>query len=112
MTADGTDVEWMMRRAIGGDATAAAWVKERAAGERNPVLLALASILAGRAELLAGAIDAARTTRDRQIVAITDAHLRGDRERVDALAREHLVDHPDSVLVAWIAAGADRDGRS
>jgi hypothetical protein len=24
---------------------------------------------------------------------------------VDALAREHLVDHPDSVLVAWIAAG-------
>ena len=34
------------------------------------------------------------------------AHLRGDHDLVDALAREHLADHPDSVLVAWIAAAA------
>jgi len=30
----------------------------------------------------------------------------GERELVDALARDHLVDHPDSVLVAWIAEAA------
>ena len=36
-------------------------------------------------------------------MAIATAHLRGERELVDALARDHLVDHPDSVLVAWIA---------
>ena len=45
----------------------------------------------------------AATTRDRQLVAIATAHLRGERELVDALARDHLVDHPDNVLVAWIA---------
>ena len=36
-------------------------------------------------------------------MAIAGAHRRGERELVDALARDHLVDHPDSVLVAWIA---------
>jgi len=41
-------------------------------------------------------------------VAIATAHRRGYRQRVDALAREHLVDHPDSVLVAWIAEASQR----
>jgi hypothetical protein len=36
-------------------------------------------------------------------VAIAGAHVRGEHALVDALAREHLVEHPDSVLVAWIA---------
>ena len=48
----------------------------------------------------------AGNTRDRQLVAIAAAYLAGDSDRVDALARDHLVDHPDSLLVAWIAAGA------
>lgn len=56
--------------------------------------------------LLAQAEAAATTTRDRQLVAIAAAHLRGEGDRVDALAREHLVDHPDDVLVAWIAGAA------
>ncbi len=34
------------------------------------------------------------------------AHLAGHRNRVETLARDHLADHPDSVLVAWIAAAA------
>jgi hypothetical protein len=55
-------------------------------------------------ELLAQAAAVAVTTRDRQLVAIASAHLRGEGDVVDALAREHLVDHPDSVLVARIAA--------
>jgi hypothetical protein len=41
-------------------------------------------------------------------VAIAAAHHRGDRELVDALARDHLVDHPDNVLVAWIADASHR----
>ena len=28
------------------------------------------------------------------------------RELVDALARDHLVDYPDSLIVAWIASDA------
>jgi hypothetical protein len=53
--------------------------------------------------LLARAAAAATTTRDRQLVAIAAAHLRGERDVVDALARDHLVDFPDSVLAARIA---------
>jgi hypothetical protein len=54
--------------------------------------------------LLAAAGRLAVTTRDRQVVAVAVAHLHGNKDRVDALARDHLVDHPDSVLVARIAA--------
>ena len=49
---------------------------------------------------------AARHHRDRQLVAIAVAHLDGDADRVDELARDHLADHPDSVLVAWITPPA------
>jgi hypothetical protein len=37
-------------------------------------------------------------------VAIAVAHVAGEVELVDALARDHLTDHPTSVLVAWITA--------
>jgi hypothetical protein len=67
--------------------------------------LVLAALAApDRPDLLERAESAARTTRDRQLVAIAAAYLSGDGDRVDALARDHLADHPDNVLVAWIAA--------
>ena len=59
-------------------------------------------------ELLEQAAKAATTTRDRQVVAIATAHVHGNHELVDVLARDHLVDHPDSVLVASIAATSRR----
>ena len=55
-------------------------------------------------ELLAAASSVARTARQRQVAAIAAAFITGDHDLVDALARDHLVDHPDSVLVAWIAS--------
>jgi hypothetical protein len=75
----------------------------------------MAALLAAEAAGADRALALATSSRDRQVAAIAGAHLRGERWRVDALAREHLVDHPDSVLVAWIAGGAGRgvgDGRS
>jgi hypothetical protein len=70
----------------------------------DPAVLVAASLFAPDADrLLARAGSLAATTRDRQLVAIAIAHQRGDGDLVDALARDHLVDHPDSVLVAWIA---------
>ena len=39
-------------------------------------------------------------------MAITRAHLGGNRDLVDALARDHLVEYPDSLIVAWIASDA------
>jgi hypothetical protein len=61
------------------------------------------------AALLARATAAATTSQERQLVAIAAAHLRGDPELVDALARDHLADHPGDVLVAWIAAATKEE---
>jgi hypothetical protein len=59
-------------------------------------------LLMDRAEALAV------TTKDRQLVRIAVAHLLGDGDRVEDLARDHLADHPDSVLVAWITSASNR----
>ena len=73
----------------------------------DPMILVAAALFApdGDDARRRAAATVGDTTRDRQLVAIAGAHLRGDRDLVDALARDHLVDHPDSVLVAWIAGG-------
>jgi hypothetical protein len=77
------------------------------AGRSEAAALVLDALAApDRPDLLERAAVAARTTRDRQLVAIAAAFLDGDADRVDALARDHLSDHPDNVLVAWIAATA------
>lgn len=68
------------------------------------VVTAAALISPGAPELLARGAELAQTSRERQVVAT--AYLAGDGDLVDALVRDHLVDHPDSLLVAWIAAGA------
>ncbi len=73
----------------------------------DPTILVAAALFTPDSDgLMARAASMAATTRDRQLVAIATAHLRGERERVDALARDHLVDHPDNVLVAWIAGAS------
>ena len=75
-------------------------------------LLVAAALLSDDGDRMLTAAGAlADTTRDRQLIAIATAHRRGEQELVDALARDHLVDHPDSVLVAWMA-GHHRKERS
>jgi hypothetical protein len=56
-----------------------------------------------RPDLLRRAEAAACCARDRQVVAVAAAYLRGDADRALMLARDHLADHPDSVLVSRIA---------
>jgi hypothetical protein len=96
-----------------GQATATAGIVERARASEEPALLVAAALItsgpvdAGAPDLMARAMACASTTRDRQLVAIATAHLAGESARVDALAREHLVDFPGSVLVSWIAAAAN-----
>ncbi len=58
---------------------------------------------AGLRDVLTRVSRSARTTRDRQLVAIATAHLDGNADLLGALVRDHLVDHPDSLLAAWIA---------
>ena len=73
------DTETLIRQLISRDPTEAAQILERATG-------------------LAG------TTRERQLVAIAAAHLAGETDSADFLAREHLIDYPDSAFAAWVAA--------
>jgi hypothetical protein len=104
-----TRPEQPIHRLIVGDAAAITAIVEASRTSDDPMVLVAAALFApDAAGLLARAEATATTTRDRQLVAIATAHLRGDGDLVDALARDHLVDHPDNVLVAWIAAASQR----
>jgi hypothetical protein len=101
--------EQLIHRLAVSDAAAIDAIVEQSRTSDDPAVLVAAALFApGAGDLLERAATIATTTRDRQLVAIAAAHLSGDRERVDALARDHLVDHPDNVLVAWIA-GASKE---
>src|SRR4051812_38523980 len=103
----------MIRSAIGGDAEARSWVVAHAGAIDDAVLVAMAALLERLPERLDRAWAEAATSRDRQVVAIARAHLAGNRELVDALARDHLVDHPATLLVSWMASDAlDRSVRT
>jgi hypothetical protein len=97
----------LIGRVVTGDAPAVAAILAASRTSDDPELLVAAALFGPDGDgLLARAERVARTTRDRQLVSIAAAHRRGERERVDALARDHLIDHPDNVLVAWIASAA------
>jgi len=106
MTEAGGDFERTIRRAIGGDPDAISWIETHADSTSEPTVIAMAALLEGHPERIDEALAVATTRRDRQLVAIARAHLRGDHQLVDALARDHLADHPDSFMVAWIASDA------
>jgi hypothetical protein len=114
-------VEIMIRQAIGGDRDATTWVLEQAHTTESAIVITMAALLERVPGRLERALAAASTTRDRHVVEIARAHLNGNSDLVDALARDHLVDYPDSLIVAWIASDAvvrarrivcnDTDGR-
>lgn len=102
MPAEPNDV--IHRLVVGGDAATAEIIERARTSDDVTTIVAAALFAAVPGDLLDRAAGVATTTRDRQVVAIAVAHVAGDTERIDALARDHLVDHPDSVLVAWITA--------
>lgn len=94
----------LLARLVGGDDHAVTRIISASRTSDDPLILAAAGLFAADGDgLLARAEAIASTSRDRQLVAIAAAHRRGERDRVEALARDHLVDHPHDVLVAWIA---------
>ena len=104
--------EKLVRRLICGDTGAGSAILDRATTTDSPVLLVAAALVCDVPEpLLARAARAATSTRDRQLLAIATAHLAGEADLLDALVRDHLSDHPDNILVAWIAAQHTRSGR-
>lgn len=100
-----SDIEILLRQLIGGGDTASTEILDRAHTSDSARLLVAAALVADEPdEFLTRAAANATSTRDRQLVALATAHLNDDADLLDALARDHLSDHPDSVLAAWIAA--------
>lgn len=109
MTVDSVDT--VIRQAIGGDLSAITWIVAQAGISESALVIAMAALLERLPGRLDRALAAALTSRDRQVVEIARAHLNGKSELVDALARDHLVDFPDSLIVAWIASDAVESAR-
>lgn len=101
--AEDTEDAALLLRLIGGDPDAAEQVVALAPTSPSPGLLVAAALLGHDADTLGRAGDLARLPRERQLVALAAAHLRGDRDLFDALVRDHLADHPDHLLAAWVA---------
>jgi hypothetical protein len=90
--------------AVGDEASIARIVLQAQTSNDVTSLVAAAFFAPDGSDLMNRAATLAVTTRDRQLIEIATAHLDGDVDRVEDLARDHLADHPDSVLVAWITA--------
>jgi len=99
----------LLRLLVAGDEAAITAIVDASHSSDDPLILLAAALVSPHGgRLLARAERLASSTRDRQFVAIAAAHHRGDREPVDAVARDHLVDHLGSVFVAWIADASHR----
>ena len=86
------------------DAGTHRWIAEVARTSTDPLILVAAALAdTTQPHWLGRAAELATTTQARQTVAIAAAHLRGELDRVAALARDHLADHPDDALVRWMA---------
>lgn len=88
---------------IADDSAAIRVVLDRARSSEDPSLLVVAAVLGQDGTALTRAETYARTTRDRLLVALAASWLTGDRDQLDAHARDILADHPDHLLAAWIA---------
>jgi hypothetical protein len=66
-------------------------------------MLVAAALLSGDQGLLDRATGLAVSSRERQLVVLAAAVLRKDTDLFDVLVRDHLVEHPDHLLAAWIA---------
>lgn len=93
----------LVRRLVGGDPAAVGEILAAAPGSDDPSLLVAAAVLGGDPALLDDARSAALTARERQLVALAEAHLGNRSQLFDGLVREHLADHPDHLLAAWVA---------
>jgi hypothetical protein len=98
-----TDETPLLHRLIGGDTGAGDQILAQASSTSSASLLLAAALLSRDATLLNRATGLATTPRERQLVVLAAAHLHGDTELFDVLVRDHLVEHPDHLLAAWIA---------
>jgi hypothetical protein len=74
-----------------------------AAGGDDVTVVLAAGVVTGNRRHIERAARLATTARDRQLVAVVTAYIGGDTDRLYVLVRDHLADHPDSLLASWVA---------
>jgi len=94
-----------------GDCVAIGEVVKHAYASDDVVLIVAVAVFAHDTGLLSHAANLSATAAQRQLIAIASAHLAGEAQRVHDLARDHLAENPDSVLVAWISARSGQTER-
>jgi hypothetical protein len=98
-----SEADALLLRLIGGDPHAAVEVLTLAKGTNDPSVLVAAGLLVQDHSYLDRAEESAVTVRDRHLVVLAKAHMEHRTDHFDALIRDHLADHPDHLLAAWIA---------
>jgi hypothetical protein len=98
-----TEQTALLRRLVGGDPRAAGEVLALVPTTDSASVLVAAAMVSQATDHLARAAALATGTRERQLVVLAEAHLDGNTSLLDVLVREHLADHPDHLLAAWIA---------
>ena len=93
----------LLHRLVGGDPHAADEVLTLAATTDSASVLVAAAMLSRDLHHLVRATALATGARERQLVVLADAHVRGNTDLLDVLVRDHLAEHPDHLLAAWIA---------
>ena len=93
----------LLHRLVGGDFDAADAVLSQAATTDSASVLVAAAMLSRDLHHLTRATALATSARERQLVVLADAHLHGNNDLLDVLVRDHLAEHPDHLLAAWIA---------
>lgn len=97
------DQTLLLNRLVGGDPRAVEEILALAPTSNSASLLVAAALVSRDHGPLDRAMPFAITARERQLIALADAHLRGDTDLLDVLVRDHLAEHPDHLLAAWIA---------
>ena len=87
----------LLHRLIGDQPDAPAEILDRATDSTFTPLVVAAALLARDLDL-SEATRYAATSRDRQLVALGEAHLRGNADLFDVLVRDDLCEHPDNLL--------------
>ena len=103
MPTTSSDPAALLLRLIGGAPTAAGEVLASATTSKDPSVLVAAALLSDDPSYLVRARVHAFTVRDRQLVVLAETHLNDQADLFDALVRDHLGEHPDHLLAAWMA---------
>ena len=104
MSTTSSDPTALVLRLIGGAPTAAGEVLASATTSKDPSVLVAAALLSENWSYLVRAREFALTVRDRQLIVLAATLLNDQGDLFGALVRDHLADHPDHLLAAWMAS--------